>query len=245
MGLPGGRGALLFRGPVSRAGGAATGLSGRDGPEPAGAGTGAAAIPSDAAGPRPCARGAGGGGCRGGGPGFAAGRAGGGDDPSRAAALAEAGVVSGSVIRLTQGVLRSMFLIKLRTVAATIIAIAALAAGARVVAARSAGSPTTAQPGADPGRTGSSSRGRRRPARGARRNRPSSPGSRLDRRRPRRQAASHRAARGTIERQLREDQDMAGCPTRTCCVSTWTNSSSLSFSPVPRPAARRRSRPSR
>ena len=40
------------------------------------------------------------------------------------------GAVSASMIQLTQGVLRSMFLIKLRTVAASIITIAALAAGA-------------------------------------------------------------------------------------------------------------------
>ena len=40
-------------------------------------------------------------------------------------------VASESVIRLTQGVLRTMFLIKLRTVAATIITIAVLAAGDR------------------------------------------------------------------------------------------------------------------
>jgi RNA polymerase sigma factor (sigma-70 family) len=44
---------------------------------------------------------------------------------------AAAAGVSGSVIGLTQGVLRSMFFIKLRTVAATIITIAALAAGAQ------------------------------------------------------------------------------------------------------------------
>ncbi len=40
------------------------------------------------------------------------------------------GAVPGSVIQLTQGVLRSMFLIKMRTVAASIITIAALAVGA-------------------------------------------------------------------------------------------------------------------
>jgi RNA polymerase sigma factor (sigma-70 family) len=45
--------------------------------------------------------------------------------PKSAAAVG----VSGSVIRLTQGALKTMFLIKLRTVAATIITLAALAAG--------------------------------------------------------------------------------------------------------------------
>jgi RNA polymerase sigma factor (sigma-70 family) len=40
---------------------------------------------------------------------------------------------SGSVIQLTQGVLRSMFLIKLRTALATLIAVAALAAGAHAL----------------------------------------------------------------------------------------------------------------
>jgi RNA polymerase sigma factor (sigma-70 family) len=47
--------------------------------------------------------------------------------PIRSAAVG----ASGSVIRLTQGALRTMFLIKLRTVAATIITLAALAVGAR------------------------------------------------------------------------------------------------------------------
>ena len=45
--------------------------------------------------------------------------------------LAAAGVVSGSVIKLAQGVLRSMFLIKFRTAAAILIALTALAAGSQ------------------------------------------------------------------------------------------------------------------
>ena len=45
-------------------------------------------------------------------------------------------VASGPVIRLTQGVLKSMFLIKLRTVAATIVTIAAFAAGASALLQR-------------------------------------------------------------------------------------------------------------
>src|SRR5262249_36867704 len=48
----------------------------------------------------------------------------------RAALTPAAATASGSVIRLAEGVLRSMFLFKLRTVAATLIAVAALAAGA-------------------------------------------------------------------------------------------------------------------
>ena len=48
-----------------------------------------------------------------------------------------AGVVSGSVTTLTQGVLRNMFLIRLRTVAATLITITALAAGTQVLLPRS------------------------------------------------------------------------------------------------------------
>ena len=231
MGLPGCRGALLFRGPVARAGGAATGLSGRDGPEPAGAGTGAASIPIDTAGPRP--------GVGAWGP----------VSPQRRlrhrcralveatirAALplpAAAAVASGPVIRLTQGVLRSMFLFKLRTVAAILIAIAGWPP-ARGVAARGAGSPAAAQPGRDPGRTGSASDGARR-NRGTPETGPPpriSPGPTSRPPKGCTSSSGWRLSRKAITKRSRHGRGIL-----TCCVNTWTMGSSPSFSPVPGPA---------
>ena len=85
--------------------------------------------------------------------------------------LAAAGVVSGSVIQLTQGVLRSMFLIKFADGRGNHHHDRRPGRRRTVVAAQGAGSPAGAQPGPDPGRAGSSKRGRRGPAQGARRNR--------------------------------------------------------------------------
>ena len=229
MGLPCGGGALLLRRPFSRAGSAAIGLSGRDGPEPAGAGTGAASIPSDTAGPRTGARALG------------AGVAAEGAPASPPAALVEATLraalplsaaaagVSGSVIGLTQGVLRSMFLIKLRTVGATIIAIAALAAGAqsllRKAPAKEAHSnheQIRAELGAEPPATLANARHTRKPARLPRIS--SGPTSPL----PRACASSSslRPNRKAITQKSRHGRGL----TLTCCANTWTNSSRLNCS---------------